>query len=81
MVKLDFKSAFCNVPICFNGLKLLGIKVQGQFFIDTCLPFGAAIPCAIFEDIATLTGLQSDEQSPAYTSSSQYTQYAMYVGG
>ena len=54
MAKEDFKSAFHNVPMCFADLNLLGIKVKGQFFIDTCLPFGASISCAIFEDISTL---------------------------
>ena len=54
MVKEDFKSAFCNVPICFSNLSLLGIKVQGQFFIDCCLPFGAAVSCQVFEKIVTL---------------------------
>ena len=28
MAKEDFKSAFCNVPMCFDDLKLLGIKVK-----------------------------------------------------
>ena len=54
MAKEDFKSAFCNVPMCFANLNLLGIKVKSQFFIDTCLPFGASISCATVEDIATL---------------------------
>ena len=54
MTKEDFKSAFHNVPMCFADHHLLGIKVRGQFFIDNCLPFGASISCAIFEDIATL---------------------------
>ena len=40
--------------MCFNDLPLLGIKVQGQFFIDCCLPFGAAVSCQVFEKIATL---------------------------
>ena len=38
MAKEDFKSAFQNVPMCFNDLPLLGIKVQGQFFIDCVSP-------------------------------------------
>ena len=54
MAKEDFKSAFCNIPMCFSDLSLLGIKVQGQFFIDCCLPFGAAVSCQEFEKIATL---------------------------
>ena len=52
--KEDFKSAFCNVPMCFSDSSLLGIKVQGQFFIDCCLHFSAAISCQVFEKILTL---------------------------
>ena len=54
MAKEDFKSAFCNVSMCFSDLSLLGIKVQGQFFIDCCLPFGATVSCQVFEKIVTL---------------------------
>ena len=55
MAKEDFKSAFCNVPMQFADLHLLGIKVHGQFFIDNSLPFGASVLCAVFKDTATLT--------------------------
>ena len=57
MAKGDFKSAFCNFAMQFADLHFLGIKVKGQFFIDNCLPFGASILCAIFEDISTLIHL------------------------
>ena len=54
MAKEDFKSAFHNVPMQFQDLNLLGIKVQGKLFINCALPFGASISCAIFEDVSTL---------------------------
>ena len=54
MAKEDFKSAFHNVPMRYQDLNLLGIKVQGQFFIDCTLSFGASVSCLIFEDISTL---------------------------
>ena len=54
MAKEDFKSAFQNVQMCYDDLQLLGTKVQGQFFRDCCLPFGAAVSCQVFEKIATL---------------------------
>ena len=38
----------------YQDLNLLGIKVQGQFFIDYALPFGASVSCVIFKDISTL---------------------------
>ena len=54
MAKEDFKSAFHNIPMCFSDLSLFGIKVQGQFFIDCCFPFGAAVFCQVFEKIVIL---------------------------
>ena len=43
MVKEDFKSAFMNVLMHYEDLNLLGIKVQGKFFI-ACIPlFGATV--------------------------------------
>ena len=54
MVEEDFKSAFHNVPMRYQDLNLLGIKVQGKVYIDCALPFWVSISCAIFEDISTL---------------------------
>ena len=54
MAKENFKSAFWNVLMAFSELHLLGVKVDGKFFIDCALPFGASISCIIFEDIASL---------------------------
>ena len=54
MAKEDFKSALHNFPMCFSDLSLLGIKVQGQFFIDCCLPFEAAASCQVLEKIVML---------------------------
>ena len=41
MAKEDFKLVFRNVSMRYQDLNLLGIKVQGKFFIDCVLPFGA----------------------------------------
>ena len=54
MVKEDFKLAFCNVPMAYSELNLLGVKGEGKLFIDCALPFGVSISCKIFEDIALL---------------------------
>ena len=54
MAKEDFKSAFQNVPMAFSELNLSGVKVEGKYFIDCTLPFGASISCKIFEDVASL---------------------------
>ena len=54
MAKEDFKSAFHNIPMAFAELNLLGVKVEGKYFIDCALQFGASISCKIVEDIASL---------------------------
>ena len=54
MAKADIKSAFRNIPMARADLHLLGIKFKGKYFVDTCLPFGASISCAIFESVASL---------------------------
>ena len=54
LAKGDVKSAFRIAPVCFKHIRCLGIKFEDQYFIDITLPFGSAISCAIFEEIATL---------------------------
>ena len=54
MAKEDFKSAFRYVPMAFSELNLLGVKVEGKYFIDCALPFGTSISCKIFKDVASL---------------------------
>ena len=54
LAKGDVKSAFRVAPVCFKHIRCLGIKFDNQYFIDITLPFGSAISCAIFEEIATL---------------------------
>ena len=38
MAKEDFKYAFHNIPMAFTELNLLGVKVEGKYFIDCALP-------------------------------------------
>ena len=54
MSKGDVKSAFIIVPIHKQDWHLLGIKIQQDYYMDICLPFGASISCAIFEQVGTL---------------------------
>ena len=53
IAKGDVQSAFRIAPIMFKHIRCLGIKFEGQYFVDITLPFGSAISCVIFEDIAT----------------------------
>ena len=52
--KGDVKSAFRVASICFKDIKCLGIYFEEKYYVDLALPFGSAISCAIFEDIAAL---------------------------
>ena len=54
LAKGDIKSAFKLAPIRYEDLACLGIKFQDMYFVDLTLPFGSAISCAIFEEIACL---------------------------
>ena len=53
MAKTDVKSAFRLLPIHPDDFELLGFKFCGKYFIDKCLPMGAARSCALFETFAT----------------------------
>ena len=38
MAKEDFKSFFHNIPMALTELNLLGVKVEGKYFIDCDFP-------------------------------------------
>ena len=40
MDKADLMLAFWMIPMHFQDWELLGMQWQGQFYYDTCLPFG-----------------------------------------
>ena len=64
--KRDVKSAFRVAPVRFKDIKYCGIKFEGQYFVDLALPFGSAISCTIFEDIATLIHWLSEQRLAIY---------------
>ena len=53
MVKVDLKSAFRMVPIQASEWELLGMYWRGQYYIDTCLPFGLRSAPSIFNNFAS----------------------------
>ena len=53
LAKSDLDSAFRRVPIDYDSLKLLGICINGKFFFDSTLPFGCALSCSLFKEIAS----------------------------
>ena len=56
--KSDMKSAFRNLPIAPQDYMLLIMKATNPkdglvyYFVDKCLPFGASISCAIFQEFS-----------------------------
>ena len=53
MAKADIESAFRLLPIHPSDFQLLGIKVEGQYYVDKALPMGASCSPAFFEHFST----------------------------
>ena len=53
LAKSDLDSAFHNVPMDLQSLHCLGFTMNGQYYLDTCLPFGSSSSCFIFEIISS----------------------------
>ena len=51
--RIDIRSAFRNLPIHFSDLKYLGFMLNGYYYINCCLPFGASSSCLLFEKVAS----------------------------
>ena len=58
LLKTDAKSAFRLVPLSIECRKWLVMKarnpVSGEwaYFVNKCLPFGASISCALFQEVS-----------------------------
>ncbi|VDH93448.1 Hypothetical predicted protein [Mytilus galloprovincialis] len=48
----DVKAAFRLLPIAPHDFDLLGIKFQGEYYLNKMLPMGASISCALWEKFA-----------------------------
>ncbi|XP_070190042.1 uncharacterized protein [Littorina saxatilis] len=53
LVKVDIKSAFRLLPLHPLDFGLMGMLVEGMFFVDKALPFGCSISCSLFEKFST----------------------------
>ena len=47
--KIDLKSAFRLLIVSPSDFDLLGINIEGKFYIDKCLPMGCSLSCSLFE--------------------------------
>lgn len=65
--KKDIKSAFRLLSVYPGEFDLLGVNMNGGYYIDNCLPFGCSISCSTFEKFSSFlewllkqkSGLQS----------------------
>lgn len=53
MAKADIESAFRLLPVHPNDHELLGMKVDGNYYVDKALPMGASCSPALFETFST----------------------------
>jgi len=53
MGKVDLKSAFQMVPVHPADWELLGMCWDGQYYVDTCLPFGLWSAHYLFDQVAS----------------------------
>lgn len=53
LAKSDLKSAFRLLPIYPGDFDLLGIKSNGKYYYDKCLPFGSKLSCALFNKFSS----------------------------
>ena len=52
LAKMDVQAAYWNVPVHLDDRLLLGMKQEGQLFVDTALPFGLRSAPKIFTAVA-----------------------------
>ncbi len=52
MAKVDLKSAFRMIPVRPQDWELLGLRWQGNYYFDTCLPFGLRSAPYLFNQYA-----------------------------
>ena len=53
LAKTDLKSAFRLLPIYPGDFDFVGIRFDGKYYFDKCLPFGSKISCALFNKFST----------------------------
>ena len=52
MAKVDLKSAFRIIPVSSLDWDLLGLQGRGDYYVDTCLPFGLRSAPFLFNQLA-----------------------------
>ena len=52
--RIDFSHAFRNLGVCLPNLALLAFTLDGEYYLNSSVPFRAASSCQIFERVATV---------------------------
>ena len=52
--RVDFSHTFYNQGICLADLALLGFTLDGKYYLNSSVSFGAASSCQILERVATV---------------------------
>lgn len=79
LAKVDIKSAFRLMPINPADFDLLGIYIDGRYYIDKCLPMGCSISCSLFEKFAKFLQYVVTEAS-GLNSLDHYLDDFMFIG-
>ena len=52
--RVDFSHVFRNLAVLLEDLALLGFTLDGKYYLNSSVPFGASSSCKIFERVATV---------------------------
>ena len=78
LAKSDLSSVFKRIPVDFESLPLLGIKLDGQYYYNQMLPFGSKSSCQIFEKFSS--ALEWATQNKTGMPLSHYLDDFLFVG-
>lgn len=53
LAKIDINSAFRLLPVHPGDNNQLCFMLDGEYYVDKCLPMGCAISCNVFEKFST----------------------------
>lgn len=80
LAKTDIKSAFRLLPVHPHDYHLLGFKLDGQYYFDRCMPFGARSSCANFERFSKLLNYCTKLHSTADSDCDHYLDDFIFMG-
>lgn len=80
LAKTDIKSAFRLLPVHPDDYHLLGFKLDGYYYFDRCMPFGAKSSCANFERFSKFLNYCTNLYRTADSDSDHYLDDFIFIG-